>query len=39
LRGPRIFGLLGGDPERHVPDTVRDDVAAKLASALRGGDS
>lgn len=39
LRGPRIFELLGGDPERHVPEAVRDDVAAKLASALRGGDS
>ena len=39
LRGPRVFGLLGGDPGHHVPETVRDDVAAKLASALRGGDS
>jgi diadenosine tetraphosphate (Ap4A) HIT family hydrolase len=38
LRGPRIFGLLGGDPERHVPEAVMDDVAASLASALRGAD-
>jgi diadenosine tetraphosphate (Ap4A) HIT family hydrolase len=34
LRGPRIFGLLGGDPERHVPDAEMDDIAARLASAL-----
>ena len=39
LHGPRIFGLLGGDSERHVPDSVMDDVAASLTSALRGDDS
>jgi diadenosine tetraphosphate (Ap4A) HIT family hydrolase len=39
LRGPRIFGLLGGDPARHVPDAMMDDLATSLASALRGGDS
>lgn len=38
LRGPRVFGLLGGDPERHVPDAVMDDIAASLASALGEGD-
>jgi diadenosine tetraphosphate (Ap4A) HIT family hydrolase len=38
LRGPRIFGLLGGDPERHVPDAEMDDIAARLTSALRGRD-
>jgi diadenosine tetraphosphate (Ap4A) HIT family hydrolase len=38
LRGPRIFGLLGGDPERHVPDAEMDDIAARLTSALRGPD-
>jgi diadenosine tetraphosphate (Ap4A) HIT family hydrolase len=39
LRGPRIFGLLGGDdPGRHVPDAAMDDIAASLASALRDGE-
>jgi diadenosine tetraphosphate (Ap4A) HIT family hydrolase len=32
--GPRVFGLLGGDPARHVPETVRDQIAANLAQAL-----
>jgi diadenosine tetraphosphate (Ap4A) HIT family hydrolase len=35
LRGPRIFGLLGGDAGRHVPEPVMDEIAASLASALR----
>jgi diadenosine tetraphosphate (Ap4A) HIT family hydrolase len=39
LRGPRIFGLLGGDSERHVPDAVMDDISASLAHALPGRDS
>ena len=33
-RGPRVFGLLGGDPARHVPDTTRDQIAADLALAM-----
>jgi diadenosine tetraphosphate (Ap4A) HIT family hydrolase len=32
--GPRVFGLLGGDPARHVPETVRDQIAANFAQAL-----
>ena len=39
LRGPRIFGLLGGDSERHVPDGAMDDVATSLAGALRATSS
>jgi hypothetical protein len=35
LRGPRVFGLLGGETGRHVPEPVMDDLAARLASALR----
>jgi diadenosine tetraphosphate (Ap4A) HIT family hydrolase len=35
LRGPRVFGLLGADPARHVPDATMDDVADSLARALR----
>lgn len=34
LRGPRIFGLLGGDSERYVPDAVMDDISARLARAI-----
>jgi diadenosine tetraphosphate (Ap4A) HIT family hydrolase len=34
LRGPRVFGLLGGDADRHVSDAAMDDVAAKLTIAL-----
>jgi diadenosine tetraphosphate (Ap4A) HIT family hydrolase len=34
LRGPRVFGLLGGDADRHVSDSAMDDVAAKLTIAL-----
>jgi diadenosine tetraphosphate (Ap4A) HIT family hydrolase len=33
-QGPGVFGLLGGDPTRHVPDTTRDQIAADLARAL-----
>jgi diadenosine tetraphosphate (Ap4A) HIT family hydrolase len=33
-RGPRVFGLLGGDPARHVPDNTADQIAADLARAL-----
>jgi len=35
LRGPRVFGLLGGDPANHVPDTVMDQIAIDLARALQ----
>jgi diadenosine tetraphosphate (Ap4A) HIT family hydrolase len=34
LRGPRVFGLLGGDPARHVPDIVMDQIATSIAQAL-----
>ena len=34
LRGPRVFGLLGGDPARHVPDAAMDKIAASLTAAL-----
>jgi diadenosine tetraphosphate (Ap4A) HIT family hydrolase len=34
LRGPRVFGLLGGDPDRNVPDAARDHIAASIAAAL-----
>ena len=34
LRGPRVFGLLGGDPARHVPDAAMDQIAASLTAAL-----
>jgi diadenosine tetraphosphate (Ap4A) HIT family hydrolase len=33
-QGPGVFGLLGGDPTRHVPDTTRDQIAVDLARAL-----
>jgi diadenosine tetraphosphate (Ap4A) HIT family hydrolase len=32
--GPRVFGLLGGDPAQHVPETARDQIAASLSHAL-----
>ena len=35
LRGPRVFGLLGGDPARCVPEAVMDEIAGKLSQALR----
>jgi hypothetical protein len=28
LRGPRAFGLLGGDPAQHLPDAVMEQIAA-----------
>ena len=34
LRGPRVFGLLGGDPARNVPDSVMDQIAVAIAAAL-----
>ena len=36
-QGPGVFGLLGGDPARHVSDTTRDQIAADLARALQAG--
>jgi diadenosine tetraphosphate (Ap4A) HIT family hydrolase len=36
-RGPRVFGLLGGDPARHVPETTRDQIATALARAMPRG--
>lgn len=38
LRGPRIFGLLGGDSGRQVPESVMDDVAIRIATALQAED-
>src|SRR5215813_1653614 len=35
LRGPRVFGLLGGDPSGHLPNQVMDQTAASLGQALR----
>jgi diadenosine tetraphosphate (Ap4A) HIT family hydrolase len=35
LRGPRVFSLLGGDPARHVPVQIMDEVATKVGQALR----
>lgn len=35
LRGPRVFGLLGGDPASHVPAQVMDEVAISVGQALR----
>jgi len=37
LRGPRIFGLLGGDPASHVPAEVMDEVAISVGQVLRLG--
>jgi hypothetical protein len=34
LRGPRIFGLLGGDSGRHVRESDMDDIATSIATAL-----
>jgi diadenosine tetraphosphate (Ap4A) HIT family hydrolase len=36
LRGPRVFGLLGGDPARHVSDSDIDQIALSVAAALAG---
>ena len=35
LHGPRVFGLLGGDPAHHVPGNVMDQVAASVGQALQ----
>jgi diadenosine tetraphosphate (Ap4A) HIT family hydrolase len=35
LRGPRVFGLLGGDPSGHLPDQVMDEVAASIGQVLQ----
>jgi diadenosine tetraphosphate (Ap4A) HIT family hydrolase len=35
LRGPRVFGHLGGDPAGQVPAEVMDQVAASVGQALR----
>lgn len=34
LRGPRVFGLLGADPARSVPEAVMDEIALRIAAAL-----
>jgi len=34
LRGPRVFGLLGVDPAREVPDSDMDEIALSVAAAL-----
>ena len=34
FRGPRIFGLMGGEPARQVPETVMDQIAVNVAQAL-----
>jgi diadenosine tetraphosphate (Ap4A) HIT family hydrolase len=33
-RSPRMSGLPGGDPARHVPDKTTDQIAADLTRAL-----
>ena len=35
LRGPRVFGLLGGDPASHLPAQVMDEVAISVGQAMR----
>jgi diadenosine tetraphosphate (Ap4A) HIT family hydrolase len=35
LRGPRVFGMLGGDPASYVPETVMDEIAGRLSQALQ----
>jgi diadenosine tetraphosphate (Ap4A) HIT family hydrolase len=35
LRGPRVFGHLGGDPAGHVSAEVMDQVAVSVGQALR----
>jgi diadenosine tetraphosphate (Ap4A) HIT family hydrolase len=37
VRGPRVFGLMGGDPARHVPDSQMDQLSRRLAAALSAG--
>ena len=34
LRGPRVFNLLGADPDRSVPDAAMDEIALRIAAAL-----
>ncbi len=34
FRGPQIFGLMGAEPARQVPDTVMDQIAVNVAEAL-----
>jgi diadenosine tetraphosphate (Ap4A) HIT family hydrolase len=34
LRGPRVFELMGGDPARHVPDAVRDEISLDISASL-----
>jgi len=34
LRGSRVFGLMGGDPARNVPDGDMDQIAARITAAL-----
>ena len=34
LRGPRVFGLLGGDPASYVPEAVMDEIADRLSQTL-----
>lgn len=37
LRGPRVFGLTGGDPARHVPGSQVDQMSRRLAAPLPAG--
>ena len=37
LRGPRVFGLIGGDPAQYVPEAAMDKIAASIAAALPAG--
>jgi diadenosine tetraphosphate (Ap4A) HIT family hydrolase len=37
LRGPRVFGHLGGDPARHISAQVMDQLAVRIGQALRLG--
>jgi len=34
FRGPRVFGLLGGDPAGYVPDGVMDQIGTSIARVL-----
>ena len=34
LLGPRVFGLLGGDAARHVPDNDMDQIALRVMAAM-----
>jgi diadenosine tetraphosphate (Ap4A) HIT family hydrolase len=35
FRGPSIFGLMSGDPARHVPDSVMDEIGTSISRVLR----